>query len=304
MDQDQSIHPTQDIVFTYQGSFAPPHLGHYEAAKNFIEEIALTYPNTQVLFLFMPSSNKSSKASTSVYTALSNPGDYISQEDRLKLLGFYAQELNKLYPNIKVQVSDLEYRICVGEFNFIGLPSPNYLSSTINTLTVLAYLYPGSTIGLGLGIDNGYDISTWNLIDKYLLILGFILICDREPSGQFPIINLGSRSLSVNIKSIKTENQIIKAFGLNSQSYPTSPSMYFKSPNPEDIETLKKLGGLITILNSPVGFSSSEIRKIFNSLYSIDCLNLTEVRSLLEKMCGFKSNVDYICSKNIFNPYK
>jgi hypothetical protein len=282
----------------------------------------------------MPSSNKSSKVSTSAEKSESNPGDYISQIQRFELLDLYAQELDKLYPNIKVQVSDLEYRISSGEFDSLDLPSPDYLSSTSNTLTVLRYLYPKSIIGMGLGIDNCYDLSSWNLIDIYLTILSFILICDREPSESSPGIDIKViPTISVSVKSIKTQNQIIKIFGLNSNkqmhfrhtacqthlrcagsgnasvSGGQASLLEFNSNRHTElissslIQTLEKIGELITVLNAPIGWSSSNVRKICNSWYLSRTDDKEKLFHTLEMMCGIL-NVRYIFSNNIFNPHK
>jgi hypothetical protein len=54
---------------------------------------------------------------------------------------------------------------------------------------VLGYENFGSIIGLGIGIDNRFDISTWSFQNKYVEYVEFILMCDKIPLKTFPMID-------------------------------------------------------------------------------------------------------------------
>jgi nicotinic acid mononucleotide adenylyltransferase len=311
----------KEIIFTYQGAFAPPHFGHFNSARIYLDELVRRYGSgseeNQIRFLFMPTCSKSSKPSLSKEKSLLNPSDYVSEEARATMLGFYVIELKKLYPNVTIEYSDIEYKICRGEYDGL-IPNERYVTSTINTLTVLRSVYPEGIIGLGIGIDNGFDISTWSMLDKYVsepVNLSFILMCDRKPSELAPPIDISSvPHISATVQTYPVDLSI-KAFGnivtddSTSPSSTLSPNMFFQQKEGLSMEVFDKIIQMITVLDSPDEYSSSAVRQLVKNIYSIaktyaredeaKLLAIESIWNLVVNMCG-EQVVDYIKTNNIF----
>jgi nicotinic acid mononucleotide adenylyltransferase len=294
----EEVQPSR-VVFSYQGAFAPPHLGHYQCADMFIKFLIRRYPGYEINFMFMPTPHTASKKSLSLTNREANKSDYISEIERTNLLNIYARELSKKYPDVNVTCSDIEFQIGRREHMEI-IPKKDYLSATINTLTVLRAENPGAIIGLGVGIDNAHEFSTWSMIDKYTsepVKLDLILMCDRVPSQSAPVISATDLAYTIDISNKKTPG--LEAFN-------TENIMYFKIPTPPavlDKENFDKLVEKMVVLDAPVGYSSSEVRSLMKKYYQDTKENkdTTETLSSLNTICG-ESLIEYIIENNIFNP--
>ncbi len=305
------------IVFTYQGAFAPPHLGHLNSANIFINELKKRYnlEDYAINFMFMPTCNLSSKSSISLAKSADNKSDYVSEESRKTMLDYYVEQLKAEHPDISISCSTIEFEICKGMWDDI-IPNTTYRTATINTLSVLRNKYPKAILGLGIGIDNGFEISTWSMINLYVsepVNLEFILMCDRKPSESVPPIDISKQHVIekvIQISKTPIGDKNIEAF-INSDLALGINKMYFKNKEGLDIPNFEILVNKMVVLDSPDEFSSSQVRNLIRIIYQIESVYKRDdsyklvatnsVWSLVTNICGHEIT-RFIRENNIFNP--
>ena len=311
-----------NVFFSYQGAFAPPHLGHLNSARIFINELIKRYTPLEydINFMFMPTCDKSSKKSLSFATSKDNKSEYVSEESRKKMLEIYVKELKKEFPNIIITCSDIEFNICKKNHDELTIDdliiNKSYPTATINTLSKLRNdSGKDSIIGLGIGIDNGFEISNWSNIKEYVsepVNLEFILMCDRKLSAFNPPIDI-SNDLTIIEKSIRIikipPNLNIEAFTNTKNNNPIT-KMYFKSNSILEMEFFNILVCKMSIIDSPDEFSSSSVRKLIKNIYEIESLYtrndtirsiaVNSIWDLVVNMCGLEIT-QYIRCNKIFN---
>ena len=322
--QNQKGGTKTQVLFSYQGAKAPPHLGHFNSANIFIDEIKKKYnpDDYKINFIFMPTCNLSSKLSISFINSQINKSDYVSEEDRSIMLGYYVNRLSQIHPDINISCSSIEYDICKGKYDDVLL-NKSYRSATINTLNVIRIQNPDAIIGLGIGIDNGFEISTWSMMNLYIekpIELEFILMCDRKPSESVNSIDITKDVLEKEILISKKNNQIIEAFVNSNTDTDTDTDtntdtsnmgkMYFKSNSRLDEAYFDILVKKMTVLDSPDEFSSSQVRNLIKTIYQNESIHTQEntykektIDSwiLVNNICGPEITC-YIKTNNIFNP--
>lgn len=134
-----------EIVFSYQGAFGPPTVGHYEAMKIFAQKMSEVYPGQKILMLFMPTKSGSLK-----------PHLQPTQKSRINILDYFCSLLHnefKANNNITFESSEIEYSTTS--------------SSTIHTITKLHEFYPDREIILGMGLDNVMELPYWERVNEY-----------------------------------------------------------------------------------------------------------------------------------------
>jgi len=139
------------VIFSFQGAFGPPTLGHYTAMKLYARQVLLDYTDYNILMLFMPTALGSSK-----------PHLEPTQKSRLDMLSVFCDQL-KQEPgfdgrNILFDVSTIEYLLCKG-----GVRD----TATVRTLAELNKIRPGTPLLLGMGLDNMLQLPYWKEVEKY-----------------------------------------------------------------------------------------------------------------------------------------
>lgn len=287
------------VVFSYQGAFAPPHLGHFDSASTYIKELKKIYSMDEfsIEFIFMPSSNISPKPSLCLETSEQNSSVYLSESDRKIMLEIYVEELKKIHPEIIIYCSTIEFEIGKGAYDDLIL-NPDSLTDTLNTLGVLRHKYPEAILGLGLGIDNGFSLATWTGIDGWLspyINLSLILMCDRKPSEFAPPIDISKPNIIR--KDVKNHKDIIaniEAFFDSETNLPVQTMFFIYKDNEEEISRIDSIIEKITILDSPREYSSSLIRQIIKTSEKNE-----DLWSKIIEMCGVQL-CEYIRQKNFF----
>jgi len=147
------------IVFSFQGAFGPPTLGHYTAMKLYAKKVLEDYPDTTIHMMFMPTALGSSK-----------PHLEPTQESRIKLLNEFCKHLSRepefAGKPISFSPSRIEYDLC-RELKEDG--NPNKDTGTYRTLNRLREIFPESTLLLGMGLDNMLQMPYWKQIETYKL---------------------------------------------------------------------------------------------------------------------------------------
>jgi nicotinic acid mononucleotide adenylyltransferase len=160
------------IVFSFQGAFGPPTLGHYTAMKLYARKVLEDYPEDTIHMLFMPTALGSSK-----------PHLEPTQESRIKLLNKFCEYLSGDHEfagkPISFSPSTIEYELC-REPKEDG--TPNKDTGTYRTLIRLRKMYPESTLLLGMGLDNMLQMPYWKQIEDYKSTLGVekIYVASRQ----------------------------------------------------------------------------------------------------------------------------
>lgn len=183
------------IIFSYQGAFGPPTLGHYQSMALFTEMMInhIGEENCKVYMMFMPTAYSGSKNHL-------NP----TQELRIKTLELFCEKLRKEFsdPRLEFIASRLEYNLypstrstgtihtikeIIGETNFTE--KPDYLKSFSREYDELI---------LGMGADNMYQLPYWADVEKYIDMVSKIFIVPRPPSDE-DRVNLGQFNLNEKI---------------------------------------------------------------------------------------------------------
>jgi nicotinic acid mononucleotide adenylyltransferase len=152
-----------DVVFSYQGAFGPPTYGHYKSMEAFADNLTREFPNNKILMLFMPTAGGSK-------THL-----LPTRSMRKNVLDMFCTMLTSKNPNITFETSQIENEIFDAEVT-------KKKTATIYTINKLKAKYPTSTICLGMGLDNAYQLPYWEDIDKYVDLVHKIYVVPREPS--------------------------------------------------------------------------------------------------------------------------
>jgi nicotinic acid mononucleotide adenylyltransferase len=200
-----------EVVFSFQGAFGPPTLGHYKAMQAYANKVLLDYSDKNILMLFMPTALGSSK-----------PHLKVTQKSRLALLALFCQKLNAEYigRNITFSPSQIEYELCRDSTD----------TGTYRTINKLKELYPSSIILLGMGKDNMLQMPYWKNVETYKGNVAKIYVANRELTTEEKTtvrkFQVGTTSTTVefDIKvpawSIGTIEQAVKAFcSLDSTNY-------------------------------------------------------------------------------------
>lgn len=167
-----------NLIFSFQGSFGPPTLGHLMSMLCFAEQIDKDFCDYKKTMLFMPAAGGSK-------THL-----FPTRASRFHVLRIFCEILKPFYPNITFGVSDIEYNIA-GADN-------NKSVATIHTIRELNKLKTSADdkICLGMGLDNAYQLPYWESIDEYVQYLDKIYVVHRDPTpaeieniGLFDVLN-------------------------------------------------------------------------------------------------------------------
>ena len=142
----QSRQPT--VVFSFQGAFGPPTLGHYTAMKLYAEKVLQDYPDNFIEMLFMPTALGTSK-----------PHLKETQDSRFGLLHEFCIKLQEEFTGIDITFSPsrIEYDLC-RDSNDTG---------TYRTVEKLREMYPDSILLLGMGLDNMLQMPYWKNVETY-----------------------------------------------------------------------------------------------------------------------------------------
>ena len=155
--------PSYDVVFSYQGAFGPPTYGHYKSMEAFADNLTREFPNNKILMLFMPTAGGSK-------THL-----LPTRSMRKNVLDMFCTMLTSKNPNITFETSQIENEIFDAE-------ETKNKTTTIYTINKLKAKYPTSTICLGMGLDNAYQLPYWQDIDKYVDLVHKIYVVPRTPT--------------------------------------------------------------------------------------------------------------------------
>ena len=147
---ESSRQPT--VVFSFQGAFGPPTLGHYTAMKLYAEKVLQDYPGHVIDMLFMPTALGGSK-----------PHLKETQDSRIELLRQFCIKLQEEFagtPGIDITFfpSNIEYELCRHGNNDTG---------TYRTVQQLRKIYPRSKLLLGMGLDNMLQMPYWKNVETY-----------------------------------------------------------------------------------------------------------------------------------------
>lgn len=140
------------VVFSFQGAFGPPTLGHYTAMKLYAEKVLQDYPGNVIEMLFMPTALGTSK-----------PHLIQTQGSRLDLLHHFCIKLQEEFAgrhgiDITFFPSNIEYDLCRDGNNDTG---------TYRTVQKLREKYPYSKLLLGMGLDNMLQMPYWKNVETY-----------------------------------------------------------------------------------------------------------------------------------------
>ena len=140
--------PTPEIVNSFQGAFGPPTRGHYEAMLYAAQKTIEQYPGKQILMLYMPTAESTSKAHLK-----------LTQEERIAALTEFCVKLKAEigYDRINFEASRMEYEIFQEKKS----------TATIHTLKALKASYPRATIVMTMGLDNLFDLPFWGDVETY-----------------------------------------------------------------------------------------------------------------------------------------
>lgn len=143
------------IVFSFQGAFNPPHIGHYESMKAFARQVAKDYPHHDITMLFMP-------------TARSNSKKHLlpTQQYRIQHLDYFCKRLaNDFSQRLQFQIQSLCLQASTIEYDIN--PLYNGSTDTIHTIHTLKKMYPSATLLLGMGFDNCLQLLYWDGIEQF-----------------------------------------------------------------------------------------------------------------------------------------
>ena len=147
--------PRPHIVFSFQGAFNPPHIGHYESMKAFARQVARDYPRHTITMLFMPTA-KSSKKKHLLPT----------QQYRIQHLDHFCQRLSAEFARrVQFRTQSVCWQASTVEYDINKKHHGS--TDTIHTIRTLRRLYPSSTLLMGLGYDNCLQLLYWDGIEEF-----------------------------------------------------------------------------------------------------------------------------------------
>ena len=155
-----------DYVFSYQGAFGPPTYGHYKSMEAFANQLNIDFLGKKILMLFMPTGGGGSK-----------PHLQPTRSMRKSVLDMFCEKLQENFTNVIFVTSEIEYNIFDAE-------KTKGKTATIHTINELKIKYPTSSICLGMGLDNAYQLPYWESIDKYSDLVHKIYVVPRTPSAD------------------------------------------------------------------------------------------------------------------------
>lgn len=287
------------VVCSYQGAFAPPHLGHMGGATRLAEAILEHYGNPggeDHLVLFMPTNELASKDSLSRAKALAatdgdrTKSEFLSQGERAEMLQNYVNTLNNEFQGRHVQfaVSKIEYELV-----------PQAKKATIHTLLKLQEMYPGKTLTLGMGRDNGAQLPWWERVQEYADRVDKVFVLDREGFALSPE-NKYSTGLTFEGTDIpiEFENNGPWATTLNggTKRWSATEIMNEGGAGPQQTELRKGILALcekMVLLSAPIPVSSSEIRAALAANQDVsDKVGLVNADFLVKKRIGMRTKGD------------
>ena len=143
------------IVFSFQGAFNPPHIGHYESMKAFARHVARDYPRHNITMLFMPTA-KSSKKKHLLPT----------QQYRIQHLDHFCKRLSLEFARrVQFQTQSVCWRASTVEYNINNKHQGS--TDTIHTIRTLRHMHPSSTLLMGLGYDNCVNLLYWDGVEHF-----------------------------------------------------------------------------------------------------------------------------------------
>jgi nicotinic acid mononucleotide adenylyltransferase len=156
--------PKKPVVFSFQGAFGPPTLGHYTAMKLFAIKILQDpdYINaSNIVMMFMPTALGSAK-----------PHLLPTQNSRIDVLNKFCELLDHEFSGTPIHfiASDIEYELCRGS---------NKSTATIRTIEKLRSDFPDYRIVLGMGLDNMFQLPYWGNIKDYTVSVEKIYVASR-----------------------------------------------------------------------------------------------------------------------------
>lgn len=253
------------VVCSYQGAFAPPHLGHRGGARILAEALLSLYSGQPIEVLFMPTNDLASKTSLSKAKALAvnnsnaSPSEYVSQDERKGMLQLYCDELNAEFKGsgLSFGVSDIEYEL-----------GKEGKKATIHTLLRLQGVYPKSLLVLGIGRDNCAQLPWWESVAKYAELVDSVLVLDREGFSLSPD-NSYDTGVTYRDSSVKIEfeNNAPWSTTLNGVKKGwTAAELFAEDPStPQKTELKHGIEALLhkmILLEAPDAISSSEVRAL------------------------------------------
>lgn len=155
--------PSYDVVFSYQGAFGPPTYGHYKSMEAFADNLTTEFSNKKILMLFMPTAGGSKLHLLPTRIMRKN------------VLDMFCKMLNDKFTNITFETSDIENEI-------FDAAETKGKTTTIYTIDKLKAKYSTSTICLGMGLDNAYQLPYWQDINKYVDLVHKIYVVPRTPT--------------------------------------------------------------------------------------------------------------------------
>ena len=181
------------IIFSYQGAFGPPTLGHYQSMVLFTEMMIehIEQEKCDIYMMFMPTASSGSKKHLEP-----------TQDLRIKTLEIFCEKLREEFsdfPNFFFVASRLEYELypitkstgtihtikeIIGETTLTE--KPDYLKS---------FSRDNDELILGMGADNMYQLPYWADVEKYKDMVNKIFIVQRPPSDE-DRVNLGQFNLN------------------------------------------------------------------------------------------------------------
>jgi nicotinic acid mononucleotide adenylyltransferase len=159
------LNTNYDVVFSYQGAFGPPTYGHYKSMDAFAKQLTTDFEGKNILMLFMPTAGGSK-------THLQP-----TRDSRKKVLDVFCSMLKDTHPNITFETSPIENEI----FDDVTTKGK---TATIYTIDKLKTKYPNSTICLGMGLDNAYQLPYWEKINEYSTKVAKIYVVPRTPTAE------------------------------------------------------------------------------------------------------------------------
>lgn len=166
-----------NIIFSFQGAFGPPTLGHYISMKLFAKEVLSDYPDGKITMLFMPTAKSSSKP----HLELTKAARYDVLEKFCQLLK--SESDFKERDRITFAVSDVEYKLSESESSDQRMKSGSTIV-TIETLVGnqdnLPRISGHNKILLGIGFDNMMQLPYWAEVGKFHEMVDKIYVSYRS----------------------------------------------------------------------------------------------------------------------------
>jgi len=150
------------VVFSFQGAFGPPTLGHYTAMKLYAQQVLHDYPGHKILMLFMPTA-----AGSKVHL---QP----TQNSRKHLLQAFCNYLTGEFVGnpITFEPSEIEYELYRSGED----------TATYRTIEELRSRFSKAEIVLGMGLDNMLQLPYWKNVIQYKDNVTKIYVASRKLS--------------------------------------------------------------------------------------------------------------------------